>query len=239
MLRLPSSSAERHSSKMSSNWTLPMNLRPLRQHLPQLGYRLVLYYLHVPFTLAHRPRRLRHRQPGREPQADDPPLSLRQRLRRLHDLVEGQPVRDHLLRALRVHRKRLRQRRRASARSLLPALADDRVVRDPEQPGGKRRFPPLEPLYRVQHPQEHLFGEVLGVVWVAHAGKDVTVHSGEIETVQLGQRRFITRLRGIDYSALAVSVQVRAHGAILPTQPPANGCTGGCPRMIPYFPVKW
>ena len=92
-------------------------------------------------------------------------------------------------------------------------------MRDAEQPGVKRPLPPLEPPDGVQNSQEHLLRKVLRVEWIAHAGKDVTVHSGEIETIQLSQRGLVASDSGVDYRALAVNILARAHGTSLPLSP--------------------
>src|SRR3990172_11001807 len=194
MPRRPCRYAEIHSSRTSSSLLAfiydarPFLPRTLSQNLPELADRFVLYYLDVSLTLAHGPGRPRHRELRREAEGDDLALCVREALRGVHDLVQRQPVLHQFVRPGRVHSQTVRQWRRTSASVFLSPLADHGVVSDPEQPRREGSFTPLEAPYSLQHAHEDLFGQVLGVICVAHTGKDVAVYPGKIERVKLAQR---------------------------------------------------
>ena len=119
-------------------------------------------------------------------------------LQRQHLLLLRREVVDelqHRLAADRLHRLEL-GRRLLLARRLghlllrLPAAARPEVVhrevvRDPEQPGRERRRLPLEAADLLQHLQERLRREVLGVVPVADADVEIAVDPVEVDQVQL------------------------------------------------------
>src|SRR3972149_4235696 len=125
--------------------------------------------------------------------------------------------------ALRVSRRGSGGRGGAPASGLLSALADDRVVRDAEQPSREGGFSPLEAFDGFQDTHEDFFRQVFGVVCIARAGKYVTVYPGEIERINLREGAGITSPRCVYYETLfTLSVAVRAHRALLPLKPPCS-----------------
>src|SRR4029079_9431464 len=75
------------------------------------------------------------------------------------------------------------------------------VVRDPKQPGGERSRLPAETLDRLEHLQERLSREVLGVVPVADAHVEVAVDAVEVQEVELLERVAVTLLCARDKRA--------------------------------------
>ena len=68
------------------------------------------------------------------------------------------------------------------------------VVRDPKQPRGERDRLPAEPADRLEHLQERLRREVLGVVPVADAEVQIAVDAIEVEQVELLERAAVAAL---------------------------------------------
>ena len=132
-------------------------------------------------------------------------------LQREHLLLLGREVFDQLEHALtpdRLHRlffrRRLLGRRRLGHLLLgLPTpggteVVHRQVVRDPEEPSREGRRLPLEAADRLEHLQERLRRQVLGVMPVAEAHVQVAVDAVEMEEVELFQRRSLTLLRALD-----------------------------------------
>src|SRR5919201_2307870 len=135
-------------------------------------------------------------------------------LQRQHLLLLGRQLLDHLHHRLapdRLHRRELGGRLLGAVRlgHLLlglppPARAEvvhGEVVRDPEEPGGERRRLPAEPPDRLEHLQERLRRQVLGVVPVADGHVQVAVDAVEVEEVQLLERVAVAALRALDEPA--------------------------------------
>jgi hypothetical protein len=95
------------------------------------------------------------------------------------------------------------------------------VVGDAEQPGRERRRAPSEPPDRLEHLQERLRRQVLGVVPVPDRHVQVAVDSVEVVEVELFERTAIALLRTRDQLFYALSL---THGAShhLPGCPPAR-----------------
>ena len=72
------------------------------------------------------------------------------------------------------------------------------VVRDPEEPRRERRRLPPEAADRLEHLEERLRREILGVVPVADAHVEVAVDAIEMEEVELLERSAIALLRALD-----------------------------------------
>ena len=72
------------------------------------------------------------------------------------------------------------------------------VVRDPKEPGRERRRLKPELADRLEHPQEGLRGQVLGVVPVPDRHVQVAVDPVEVDQVQLFERRSVTLLPALD-----------------------------------------
>ena len=72
------------------------------------------------------------------------------------------------------------------------------VVRDPEEPGGERRRAPAELADRLEHLQERLRRQVLGVVPVADAHVQVAVDPVEVDQVELFERVAVALLAELD-----------------------------------------
>src|SRR5205823_9261145 len=70
-----------------------------------------------------------------------------------------------------------------------------------EEPGRERRRPPAEALDRLQHLQERLRRQVLGVVAVADAHVQIAVDPVEVDQVQLFERIAVARLGTLDQPA--------------------------------------
>ena len=129
-------------------------------------------------------------------------------LQRQHLLLLGREVLDELEHRLapdRSHRLELGRRLRLVRRRLrhlllrLPAAARAKVihrevVRDAEEPGGERRRLPAEAPDLLEHLQERLRREVLGVVAVADADVEVAVDPVEMDEVQLLERLAVALL---------------------------------------------
>src|SRR4030095_12256092 len=81
------------------------------------------------------------------------------------------------------------------------------MLRDAEQPGGKRRSPKPEPADRLEHLHERLRRQVLRVVTVADAHVQVAVDAVEVDEVQLFERVTVALLTALDESAYVVSVR--------------------------------
>src|SRR5579884_2233832 len=122
-------------------------------------------------------------------------------LQRQHLLLLGGELLDQLQHRLppdRLHRGELRRRlllpgRLGHVLLGLPAppraeVVHREVVRDPEQPGRERSRLPLEAADLLQHLQERLRRQVLGVVAVADADVEVAVDPVEVDEVQLFER---------------------------------------------------
>ena len=75
------------------------------------------------------------------------------------------------------------------------------VVRDPEEPGRERGGLEAELADRLEHLQERLSREVLGVVPVADAHVQVAVDAVEVEEVERLQRLSIALLSELDQAA--------------------------------------
>src|SRR5581483_11785680 len=75
------------------------------------------------------------------------------------------------------------------------------VVRDAEQPRGERRRAPAELPDRLEHLQEGLRRQVLGVVAVADAHVEVAVDAVEVDEVELFERLAVAALRTVDEAA--------------------------------------
>jgi hypothetical protein len=80
-------------------------------------------------------------------------------------------------------------------------VVDREVVRDPEEPRRERNRLPPEPADRLEHLEERLRRQVLGVVPVAHAEVQVAVDAIEVGEVELLQRLAIAGLRTLDQRA--------------------------------------
>ena len=76
------------------------------------------------------------------------------------------------------------------------------VVRDPEEPGRERRRPPAELADRLEHAQERLRRQILGVVPVADRHVQVAVDAVEVLEVQLLERVAIARLGALDQGSI-------------------------------------
>jgi len=74
-------------------------------------------------------------------------------------------------------------------------VIDRQVVRDPEEPGRERRRPPAELADRLEHLQERLRGQVLGVVPVPDRHVQIAVDAIEVLEVQLLERVTVALLR--------------------------------------------
>ena len=72
------------------------------------------------------------------------------------------------------------------------------VVRDPEEPRGERRRLPAEAADRLEHPQERLRRQILGVVPVSDRHVQVAVDPVEVDQVQLLERGAVALLRPLD-----------------------------------------
>src|SRR5262249_1361893 len=112
---------------------------------------------------------------------------------------------EHALAPDRLERRELGGRRGLAGRlgNLLLGLPAARraevihgeVVRDPEEPSGKRRRLPAEALDRLEHLEERLRRQVLGVVPVADAQVQIAVDAIEVEEVELLERVPVAFLR--------------------------------------------
>src|SRR5580765_1816044 len=74
-------------------------------------------------------------------------------------------------------------------------MVDREVVRDPQQPRGKRSRLPAEAADRLEHAQERLRRQVLRVVAVADGDVQVAVDAIEVEQVELFERVAVAFLR--------------------------------------------
>src|SRR5579862_710495 len=150
-----------------------------------------------------------------ELEREDLLLLGRQRLDHLQhrlapDRVHGEHLRGRLFRARRLGHFLLR----------LPAppraeVIHREVVRDPEEPRRERRRPPAEPPDRLEHLQERLRRQVLGVVPVADAHVEVAVDPVEVDEVQLLERVPVALLGAVDERA-DVLIPGTAHPFVLP-----------------------
>ncbi len=135
-------------------------------------------------------------------------------LQRQHLLLLEREVLDqleHRLAADRLHRLVLGRRLLGVARLRhlllrLPAAAraevvHREVVRDPEEPRRERRRLPAEPADRLEHLEERLRRQVLGVVPVADGHVQVAVDPVEMDQVQLLERLAVALLRALDERA--------------------------------------
>ena len=111
------------------------------------------------------------------------------------DRVERLILRRGLLRPGRL--RRLFLRLHAAVRT---EVIHCEVVRDPEEPGRERHLSPAEAVDRLEHAQEGLGRQILGVVAVADAEVQVAVDAIEVEEVELLQRITVAELRALDES---------------------------------------
>jgi hypothetical protein len=89
------------------------------------------------------------------------------------------------------------------------------VVRDAEEPGGERRRAEAELADRLEHLEERLRREVLGVVPVADAHVQVAVDPVEVDQVQLLERLAVSLLAALDEAADVVAVRTCGTGGLL------------------------